>query len=287
MSRRIIPGTFWAGILLSVVLVLADSVWASRPSDGVPNLVGQWDGFFQEADTKELGHVRSDINAQVQQRIKAHGMLFDPQGELLTPYELSAMVSDDNFITGMGNSPMGGVAYDAVFETFAGDVGDAGVQLARYQFSPRRSPPIVADATLLRPFPDADAPDISGIGTGTFVSTSNTSTFGGSLLVTIAPRDHRGAFPGQAMFMNESGGDFPSLSWDLRATISGPNHFITPSGANRFVMIAQGGIGRLVADGVSLPMTGGNARRFIGGRYSLQLIDGRTDFGAYNFTLLR
>jgi hypothetical protein len=287
MSRQIVPGTFWVGISLFVVLLLTGTVWAFRPSDGVPNLVGHWDGFFQDVDSGALGLVRSDITGQVDTRFKDHGKLLEPLGRLITPYELSAMVSDDNSIAGAGNFPMGGVVYQADLETFAGDVGDAGVQHARYQFVPRRGLPKVVNATLLHPFPDAHAPDVSGIGTGTFAS-NNTTSFGGTLNLFIAPSDHRDAFPGRVMFVSQVPGSLPSFTWDLRATTSGPNHFITPSGANRFVMIAQGGIGNLVADGVIFAIPGGgNTSSFISGSYNLQLIDGQTDFGDIKFTVSR
>src|SRR5262249_948675 len=108
--------------------------------------------------------------------------------------------------------------------------------------------------------------------------------------VFLAPRDQRGAFPGQVTFMSQLDvpGSIPSFSWDLRATTSGPNHFITPGGASRFVMVARGDIGRLVADGVVLPpLGGGNTPLIISGFYNLQLIDGRTDFGTYDFAVSR
>jgi hypothetical protein len=274
MSRRIVPGTFWVGILLNVVLLLADRVWASKPSDRVSNLVGAWDGFFQEADSGALGLVRSDITGQVHRRIVGDGVLLDLEGRVLTPYDLSATVAGDDFITGSGKTPTGRVVYQAGLETFAGVAGDAGVQHAQYHFVPVRGRAKGVGATLLHPFPDADAPDISGMGAGTFKSQFDPN-FAGKLFVEILPLD-RGSFPGHVDFIPESVGQ-PSLSWRLRATTSG---------ADRFVMIAQGKTGKLVADGVALPPQGGDGTSiFIGGFYRLLLLDGRTDFGAYNFNV--
>jgi hypothetical protein len=294
MTRRIVPGTFWVGILLYVGLLLADTVWASKPSDGVPNVVGHWDGFFQEADSGKRGLVRSDFTEQVHRRIVGEGLLEREDGAL-APYDLSATVAADDSINGTGKTLTGRLVYHADLNTFAARGGDAaGVQHAQYRFVPARGGASGLDAILLHPFaPDTNAPDISGaIGMGTFSSTSR-SDFVGKLAVVFQPRsqlrDDRGAFPGQVTFMPQSvvtGSLPPLVSWDLRATTSGPNPFVTPSGANRFVMIAQGKIGKLVADGVTVPPKGGgNTSLFIGGFYRLQLLDGRTDFGAYNFNI--
>jgi hypothetical protein len=199
-------------------------------------------------------------------------------------------MADDNSINGTGttftgNTLTGRLVYHADLETFAGVEGDAGVQHAQYSFVPVRGRMTGVDATLLQPFPNAGpiagAPDISGMGMGTFKSLSN-SSFAGTIIVNILTRDGRGGYPGHVDFFSPMSGQH--LSWDLRATTSVPNPFIKPSGANRFVMIARGGIrGNLVADGVAIPLNGGSGT-FIGG-FATALIDRQINYFAYNFTV--
>src|SRR5262245_42817351 len=79
MYRRIVPGTLWVGILFWVMLLFAHGVvWASRLADRVPNVVGAWDGFFQEdADAGLQGQVLSNITGQVDRSIAGYVLLLD------------------------------------------------------------------------------------------------------------------------------------------------------------------------------------------------------------------
>jgi hypothetical protein len=97
--------------------------------------------------------------------------------------------------------------------------------------------------------------------------------FLGDMTVDFRPVE-RGAYPGKIELFPDSL-QHPPFSWQCRATTSEEG---------RFVMIAQGRTGRLVADGVVIASPG-EASTFIGGFYRLLLRDGRFDYGAYNFTL--
>jgi hypothetical protein len=236
--------------------------------------VGAWDGFFQDADSGTLGLVRSDITGQHDGRIAGMGALLDLEDQVLVAYNFNAKVSGDGLIAGTGKIPTGRLAFQGGLDLFMGRMGDAGVQQVQYLFIPTRGSASRIIANLLHPFTDPHAPDISGMGTGTFKSQFDPN-FAGKFLVNILPLD-RGAFPGHVDFIPDSAGQ-PSLHWDLRATTSG---------LNRFVMIAQGKSGKLVADGVAVPPRRKNeTSTFIGGFARLQLLDGRFDFVAYNFSL--
>jgi hypothetical protein len=281
MSRRIVPETFRAGILACVLLLLAEWVWASKPSAVVPpDLGGPWDGFFQDTDSGAVGLVRSDLTGQDHRRIMGEGMLLDLMGNVITPYDLDATVTGADSIVGTGQTPTGRLVYHADLGTFPGVDTGAGVQLARYHFVPVRGGEKGVDATLLHPFMDLDAPDISGMGTGIFKSQSDPS-FTGTIVVNIAPADDRGAFPGHIDLIPDSPGQ-PRLSWGLRATTGGA----MTSGANRFVVIAQGKTGRFFGDGAVLPHRGdGGSPIPVWGVYRIQLIEGRTSYLAINFNV--
>src|SRR5262245_46581359 len=103
MSRRIVPGTFWVGIL-SCGLLLVQTVTAARPPDRPPNLVGIWDGFFLAADGA-TGHVQSVITRQDFRRIAGEGELLDLDDRVVfTAYNFNATVTGADFLTGTGTT---------------------------------------------------------------------------------------------------------------------------------------------------------------------------------------
>jgi hypothetical protein len=289
MSRRTVPATFCVGILLCVVLLLADQVSASRPSDRVPNLLGTWDGFFQGADDRSmLGLVRSDITQQVQRRILGNGVLLDLDSRaLINTINFSATVTGADFVTGTGVASTGRLVFQAGLETYApqpsvvfqtrldtglgNDLGDAAVLYPEYHFVPARGGTNRLSAILLHPFPGADTPDVAGSWRGSFQS-QPTPTFLGDLTVAIDPRD-RGTFPGHVEFHPRAADSF---RWPFIATTSREG---------RIIMIAQGKAGRILYDGIALPVGADVKPTFVGGFYRLSFIDGRFDFGAINFSL--
>jgi len=276
MRRRIVSFTFWAGAFLCVALPFAVGVRGLWASDPVPNVVGVWDGFYQEEGSGAApGLVRSEITQQDRRRIAGNGLLLDPEGRVpFNAYNYTATVTGNDFITGTGRAATGQqLVFQADLETFAGVKGDAGVLYPQFHFVPARGQPSRVGSTLLRPFPDANGPDIAGIGVGIIRSDIDPS-FRGGLAVQISPRD-RGAFPGQIVFMPESD---MHPTWQLRATTSDAGHF---------VMIAQGRTGKLVANGAAFPAEGGGSSTSVWGLYRLLRTDGQLDFGSYNFNIAR
>jgi hypothetical protein len=275
MSRSIIPWTFFFGALLSLVLLITDTVRASRPAVKWPDVRGHWDGFFLEADdTAALGLVRSDITQQLNRRIAGNGQLVDPiTGAQLAVYNFNGTLGIDNFITGTGRTLTGRVNLQSDLQLFAGKHGNAGVMDTQFLFVPRRGAPTHFGAVLLHPFPDKDAPDFSGEGLGVFRSQLD-STFEGGLELQILPRERNG-FPGHVSFTSHSS-LHPSFSWQSRATINDQGHLI---------MIAQGKTGRMLVDGAFFPRQGGASSAAVDGLYTLILNNGRRDLGFYNFNL--
>jgi hypothetical protein len=289
MNRRIVPGMFCVGILLCVVLLLADGASASRPADLVPNLVGTLDGFFQDAvQGGTPGLVRSDVTRQVNRRIEGSGMLLDLDSRVLfnTINFFNATVARADFVTGTGVTPTGRLVFQAALETYTpqpsvafqtlletgleSDAGNAAVMYPEFRFVPSRGAENRLSAVLLHPFPDDDPPDLTGSWMGSFRSASD-PTFLGDLTVEIGPR-YRGTFPGLLGFRPRSADPF---QWSFLATASGEG---------RVIMIAQGKTGRILYDGVVIPAGGDSKPNFVGGFYRLSSIEGRFDFGAINFS---
>jgi hypothetical protein len=297
MSRRIVPGTFWVGILLSVVLLLADRVWASRPSDRVPNLLGAWDGFFQEADSGALGLVRSDITQQVHRRIAGDGVLLDLEGRaLLNAYNFSATVVRDDFVHGTGVTGTGRLVFQAGLETYAPQppavafqtspeprAGDAAVMYPEFHFVPSRGGASRISALLLHPFSGVALPDISGGYDGPFVSLTDPitgnppdPTFRGIGRMQISPRN-RGSFAGRVeLFLDPD--QPPIISWHMLATTSDDR---------RVIWMSQGAAGRIIYDGVVVPEPGAGSEAFrLDGVFRLLFNNGRSLYNAYNCPLL-
>ncbi len=275
MSRRVIPSMFFIGALLTMVLLLADTVGASKPVVSVPNVRGHWDGFFQEADsTVAPGLVRSDITQQLKSRITGDGQLTDPiTGAQLAVYDFRGTLGLDDVITGTGRTPAGRMDLQASLQFFAGNKGDAGVMDAHFLFFPRRGQPSQVGAILLHPFPDKHAPDVSGVGVGIFRSQLD-PTFMGGLTLQILPRE-RDSYPGQVSFTPQSSLHAP-FSWQSRAT---------NNDQGRLIMIAEGKTGMMTVDGAVFPGSGAASSATVNGLYSLILDDGHLDFGTYNFNL--
>ena len=96
MSRRIVPGTFWVGMLLCSLLI-ATKLWASGPPHRVPDLRGHWDGFFLAADNGGVvGLVGSEITGQFEREIEGEGLLGLEGQPPLESYGLRATVAADN-----------------------------------------------------------------------------------------------------------------------------------------------------------------------------------------------
>jgi hypothetical protein len=274
MSRRAIPWTFFAGALLSVVLLLADTVRASKPG-GVPDLRGHWDGFFLPAGGAVApGLVRSDITRQLGRRVAGDGRLFDAAtGARLVAYNFGGTLGADNVLTAAGQTPGGRVVLRAGLQLFAGDQGDAGVLDGQLLLVPGRGQPGLVGTLLLRPFPDADAPDVSGTGLGVFRSRLD-PTFVGGLALQIQSRE-RNSFPGFVSFTPLTSLHAP-FTWQSRATIND---------RGRIVVIAQGKTGRMVVDGAVFPGRNGAGSIAVDGLYTLIMNSGLHDFGTYNFNL--
>lgn len=275
MSRRAIPCAVFIGALLIAVSLLAVRVRASRPSPLAPDLLGHWDGYFLEpGGTAAPGVVRSDVTHQGGWRFAGDGRLIEAAtGAWLTPYEFGGRLETDDLFTAAGRTPAGRLAMQGSLLWYGGRHGAAGVMDAQIMLIPRRGQESQVGATLLRPFPDRNAPDVSGNGLGEFRSRRD-STFVGGLDLQIRPRD-RGAFPSVVSFTPLSN-LHPPFTWVARATIND---------RGRMILIAQGKSGKMVVDGTVFPRTPGSPSTAVDGLYTLFLNDGHRDFGTYNFNL--
>lgn len=284
MMRRAIPWTSSVGLLLVAVLLVADTVTASRPGARVPDLRGRWDGYFVDAGGG-VGVIRSDITQQNGRRFAGNGGLFDAStGGRLAAYNVNGTIAADDLLTASGKTASGRVTLQGDVRVFAGSKGNAEVLDAQLRFIPRRGQPVPFGATLLRPFPDGHAPDVSGDGAGTFGSATD-PTFAGDLALQMDPRD-RGTFPGLLTCTFPSG-QHAAFTWPTRATLNEQG---------RLVLIAQGKSGKMIVDGSVSPgkvsVQGGATVRAeatptwsVDARFSLLTSEGRTDFGAWNFSI--
>jgi hypothetical protein len=279
MSRRIVPGTFWVGIL-ACALLLPGTTRAARPFRLLPNVQGIWDGFFIAADG-ETGPVRSDITEQRFQRIAGNGLIDRVGGDVA--YRFRATLARPDFLTGTGVTRTGRLVFQADLATFAGLGGDAGVMTPEYHFVPSRRGKSRISALLLHPFPGIAPPDIAGSYEGPFISLPDPitgdfpdPTFRGTGRMQISPRNARGSFAGSVRFFHDSGSD-PFISWPFLATTSDNG---------RVIWISQGAAGRIVYDGVVIPAPDKSVSR-IDGFFRLIFNDGRSLFNAYNCSISR
>ena len=135
MSRRIVPGTFWVGVLSCSLLFMAGVGKASPPTGRVPQLQGAWDGFFIAADDT-VGGVQTDVAQQDFRRLAGSGMLFDLEsGAGFNAWNFGATVTGANFLTGTGVTPTGHLVFQADLGPFAGLGGNA-VMAPEYHFVP-------------------------------------------------------------------------------------------------------------------------------------------------------
>ena len=273
MSRRIIPGTFWVGMLLCS-LPIAATLWASGPPDRVPDLRGHWDGFFLEADHGGVrGLVVSDITGQLRREIEGEGLLALEDQTPLESYVFRATVAADDVVAGTGPSATGRVVVRGGLQTVAGARGDAGIWDPDLRFVPARGGPVPVGATLLHPFPDDNAPNLGGYtADGSFQGLTD-PTFRGTAVMSFGTPD-RGGFPGSFTFIPTNAGLHPAFSWPLRATTSGNG---------RFLMIGQGLTGRMSYTGAII--TRGGSPSELWGIARLSFLDGQVLYNTYNSTL--
>jgi hypothetical protein len=292
MNRRIVPGTFWVGILACALLLLASPMRASSPSHRLPEVQGIWDGFFLAAEGS-TGLVRSDITQQVHRRIAGNGVLLDLEGRaLLNAYNFSATVVRDDFVTGTGVTRTGRLVFQAGLETYAPRppevafqtgleprAGEAAVMYPEFHFVPSRGGESRISALLLHPFPAVAPPDIAGRYRGPFVSLSDPITgapadpnFMGFGTMEISSRNARGYFGGHVDFFLGTN-PAPFISWPFLATTSD---------AHRVIWISQAKAGRIIYDGVVVPVPADKTVARLDGIFRLFLTDGRSLYNAYN-----
>jgi hypothetical protein len=271
MSRYIVPVTFLFALLPGVVLPLAVTVYASGPSTRVPSLLGSWDGFFHDVDgTGDLGVISSVIDRQDNKRFRGNALLFDTdRGALFNAINYSGTVAQADFLNGEGRTLTGRAVFHADLETIAGAENDAAVMEPLLQFVPSPGPHARVPAILLRPFSDPFPPNIAGVGVGIFRSQrAPDSPLGFDL--HLFPNELGTGFHGELDFLAQG---MPPL--DLLATTSNNG---------RFVMIAQGRTGRLVAEGTVLPAVQ-DQPTMVNAFYRFIFTEGAPDFGAINFHL--
>lgn len=282
MSRRLVPATFWVGMLVSgLMLVIA----ANRPADGgspaPPHLRGTWDGFYL-ADDGTKGDVQSNITQQDRRRFAGTGVLRHlPTGNL--HYEFRGTAAANGLINGTGRIFGGHLVFEGEMTTFPARGGDAGVMSVDDQFTGHNGHGRVS-TLLLHPFPGFTSPDITGDALGTFHSIPDPTTgsladasFRGIARVTIEPRSHRGTFAGH-MELSLGPNDPPFLSWPFLSTTSADRQTI---------WVSQGATGNGVYKGAVLVGQNGQTSTGIWGIFRLNFNDGRMLFNAYNISFAR
>jgi hypothetical protein len=273
MSRRIVPGMFCVGLVLCSMLITT-RLWASRPPARVPNLLGHWDGFFLETDDGPvIGEVRSDVTGQVHREIEGQGTLLALDSPtLLDAYHFRATVAADDLIAGAGRDKAGRLVIQGALDIFPGVQGNAGIWDPDLRFDSVRGRPSQVSATLLHPFPDANAPDIGDYAAeGPFLGLTD-PTFSGTGVMMTMPLD-RGSYPGTFTFESSSNLQ-PAFSWPVR---------VTTSADRQFVMIGQGKTGRMSYVGSVITQNGSPSE--IWGIARLALEDGRVLYNTINFNL--
>jgi hypothetical protein len=267
-------------MLLGVVLPLAPQVVALGSTDKVPNVVGTYDGFFQVGGTGAIGLVHSVIDKQVHRRFQGFALFAAAENSLrFNAINFAATVTGAEFATGNGTALSGPTVLPgrAVFKggllSADGVEGPAVVLEPTFRFAPRRGIPVDVSTILLHPFPDAESPNLKGFGVGTFRSRVHPG-IGGTVNVALDKRGPGGSFPGTLQLMIP--GQDEVFPFRLLAT-SGENQ--------KFMMIAQGGPGRLAAEGVLIPPAGQVPSPSVNALYRLIPFEGRVDFGAINFSL--
>jgi hypothetical protein len=274
MSRRIVPATFCVAILACSLLFVAGALRASGPA--VPIAQGGWDGFFLAADST-LGGVQSDITRQDFRRLTGDGVLFDLEsGGLYNTINFNATRTAANFITGNGVTQTGRFVFQASLGPFAG-LGGNNVMEPEYHFVPPGDDQGRVSALLLHPFAGIDAINIAGSYNGPFVSLADPvtgapadRTFNGFGTMQISPRNDRGYFTGSVKLFTDTNAT-PLLSWPFLATTGDDR---------RVIWIAQGKAGRIIYDGVVVPMSDTDIR--LDGVFRIVFNNGRRLFNSYN-----
>lgn len=265
MSRRIVPVTFWVGMLSCAVLLLEPWARASGPPARVPNLQGPWDGFIQGG----LGLAQADITGQDHQRIEGQVDLVG----LTQFFDFRGTVSD-NVIAGAGRTATGRVVVRGGIETFEGVTGDAVVWHPEFRFVPVRGRATQVGATLLHPFPDVTTTNIAGRTAGPFVGQTNRA-FSGYGIMDLLPPD-RGGFPGTFHFIPASTADSQlGFSWPVRATASA---------TGQFIMIGQGKTGGMTYIGSVITSQDGSPTK-IWGIARLLFNNGHVLYNTFNANL--
>jgi hypothetical protein len=273
MSRRIVPGLFWVGMVLCSVLT-ATRVWAQWPPDRVPDLRGHWDGFFLAADNGGgVGLVRSDITGQLRREIEGEGWLGLEGQPPLESYIFGATAAADDVIAGTGPSTTGRVVVRGGLQTFAGVQGVAGIWDPDLLFVPAQGRAVRIGSTLLHPFPDDNAPDLGGYAAqGPFQGQTDPTVRGTGVMMFRSLE--RGSFPGRFAFTPTNPNLQAPFSWPVRATTSADG---------KLIMVGQGKTGKMSYDGAIISRAGSPSE--IWGIARLSLVDGRVLYNAWNATL--
>jgi hypothetical protein len=280
MTRHIVPLTFFTAMFLGVVLPLAPQVVALGSTDKVPNVAGAYDGFFQVGGTGAIGLVHSVIDQQIHRRFQGFVLFATAENSLrFNAINFAATVTEAEFLTGNGKALSGPTVLSgrAVLKggllSSDGVEGPAVVLEPTFRFVPRRGIPVDVSTLLLHPFPDAESPNLAGFGVGTFRSRAHFQ-IGGTVNMVLEKRAPGGSFPGTLRLM------IPGQDQDF------PFQLLATSSENqKFMMIAQGGAGRLAAEGVIIPPTEQFPTPSVNALYRLIPFEGRVDFGAINFSL--
>jgi hypothetical protein len=257
---------------LAVVLPLALQVRAFDHPSLVPNLLGEWDGFYLNPISGDVDSMISVINRQEDRHFVARAIFLALDNRtVFNTINFAGTVAEDGFIHGKGMAPTGQLGFRGVF---ASTDGGAAVIAPEFHFKHIRGSTARTDAILLHPFDTHNPTNISGMGAGTFRSQHKKELKGNVVGLTILPHgDGNTLFPGE-------------LGFQTGNMLQGFRVLATTSDDSRIVMIAQGTTGRLFAEGtVTPPGTAGGATK-VNALYRFIINERPADFGAINFTVL-
>jgi hypothetical protein len=281
MSRHVIPCAFWLATAVCGALLLVLGVRAADPAD--PKLTTTLQGFSigfvsyqqdfgqQDFGLSEVGLVHFAIDQPFNRRYLGTLKLQTEEWTLFNAINIT--VPRDDFYVGTGVGPAGKFTMQGGLVPFE---GGALISSTELRFHPVGRRAVSASTLALRAFDDAtDPPAFGSIWCGTFQSLRDPGFRGRATLRMDQPDEPSLSFQGGLVMAAGMGEQQVMLAFDHFGTIHATDR--------RFVMIGQGGGGRLTAEGfiASSPERG----TFADVRYKVFLKDGNIDYGAYSFTL--
>lgn len=270
MSRRLVPGLFWIGVVGCATLVVVPLGRAVPPGPPPVVLSGTSIGFWRVQDPFGGGSTALalyDLGRRANRRY---------QGPLIVGLEgaplfnaINVTLTGADFYVGTGGGDLGKFVLRGYPTFFDGGAMISSTELALRTGGGHHSQ---ADLFALRAFDDPAGPLPAGTWSGTFLSQSGTQ---GGLRLDVAPPEsliHPSlSFQGDLILAPDA---LTGMYFAQLGTISDTD--------GRFIMIGQGSIGRISAEGFFSSST--ERGPFADAIYQLYT-EGGVDFGTINFSL--